>query len=341
MKEDDYITIAGKDIECIIKKMNIFELEYYPENPRINRFISECPTPATQEIIEEKLWDEDSVKDLYQDIKKNQGLIEEIIVKGKQVIEGNSRLCAYRHLYKKATTDEEKKLWNEIRAKILPETISDEELFVLLGTLHIKLKTQWKPFEKAGYVYRMVEKLNRNVDELAGMLNTSEADVQSDIDSYSTMQSNGVKDIAKYSYFKEFYKDSRLKEKERKDSTFLAKFVQWVVDDRIPRAEDVRDLYDILEDKKVGPKFIQGIYDFEESYDILKKRHPDLEPRGRQGNIYKHMKQMREKLQKAPVQKIKEEIEYNKNKKAIVEYFVKEVGKFADNLEIIKKYKGK
>ena len=50
---------------------------------------------------------------------------------------------------------------------------------------------------------------------------------------------------------------------------------------------------------------------------------------------------MREKLQKAPIQKIKEEIENNKNKKAIVEYFVKEVGKFADNLEIIKKYKGK
>ena len=30
MKEDDNITISGKEIKCIIKKMNIFELEYYP-----------------------------------------------------------------------------------------------------------------------------------------------------------------------------------------------------------------------------------------------------------------------------------------------------------------------
>ena len=86
---------------------------------------------------------------------------------------------------------------------------------------------------KAGYVYRMVEKLNRSVSDLASMLNTSEDDVQTDIDSYSTMQSNGVKDITKYSYFKEYFKDSRLREKERKDSTFRAKFVQWVIEDQI------------------------------------------------------------------------------------------------------------
>ncbi len=342
MKEEpEHITIAGRKIECFMKEMDIFELQFYPENPRINHILSSMPPPATQDMIEQKLWEQDSVKELYQDIKKNRGLIEEIFVKGRQVIEGNSRLCAYRHLHRKAATDEDKDLWSHIRAKILPMDVTEEEIFILLGTFHIKLKAQWKPFEKAGYVHRMVEKLDRRVDELAAMLNTDKTDIRSDINSYETMQRYDIREIDRFSYFKEFYKNSGLQKRMKEDLAFLSTFVEWVVDERIPRAEDVRQLNKILDDKKVGPNFARGILDFEEAFDEFKKRHPEhVSKRGRM-NIYKHMKQMTGKLRKIPVQKVNDEIDKDARKKSIVEYFVIEVGRFADNIGAIKKYKGR
>jgi len=340
-KDPDHIIVAGKKIFFIIKEIEMADLEYYPDNPRINHILTSIPPPVTQEIIEEKLWEQDSVKELYQDIKKNRGLIEEIFVRKDEVIEGNSRLCAYRYLYKKAKTGEEKRHWKTIRAKILPDDISEEEVFVLLGTLHIKLKAQWKPYEKAGYEHRMVEKLNRTVNQLSELLNTSEQDVQTDIDSYNTMKSNEIRDIDKFSYFKEYYKNPELQKKQKTDNTFLNTFVEWVQDDRIPRAEAVRQLPHILNDKKVGPKFRDGFYDFETAYEQVKKRHPEIGGKQGKGNLYKHMKKMENKLKNAPIQKIIKEIEIDHNKKAVVEYFVKEVGRFADNIGCIKKYKGK
>jgi len=325
--------VAGRKIPFEISEKDIFELEFYPENPRISHILSQYAPPVTQETIEEKLWEQDHVKDLFQNIKRHGGLIEEIIVKGNQVIEGNSRLCAYRHLFKNATTDEEKENWRHIRVKILPSDISEEEIFVLLGNFHIKLKTQWKPYEKAGYVYKMIKKLNKTPEELAEMLSTSVSDIRSDIASYEIMMNNKVESLDKFSYFKEFYKDPNLQKRVTKDAGFSKVFVNMVVNDKIPEARDVRKLDSILVDKKVGPKLLGGILTFEEAHDWAKDRHPELESkRGPKGNIYKFMREAEQRLRKAPIQQIKQEIEKNAQKKATVKYFVREVYEFADNV---------
>ncbi len=75
----------------------------------------------TQKDIEKEMWGVDSTKKLFRDIKRNEGLLEEIIVKDNLVIEGNTRLCAYRKLYADANRNNDSEgmgKWRKIRAKI-------------------------------------------------------------------------------------------------------------------------------------------------------------------------------------------------------------------------------
>lgn len=339
-KDSEYITIADRRIRYETKELNIFELEYYLGNPRVGSAVSQYPHPVTQNIIEDELWKLDSVKDLFRDIMKAGGLIEEIIVRENRVIEGNSRLCAYRRLYKKATTDKERERWKKIRAKVIIEEIGEEEIFILLGTYHLKGKAEWEPYEKAAYVHKMIGSLNKTVKDVHDMFPSwSENDIQSDLDSYKVMGKENI-EKRRFSYFKEYFKNSELQKIRKKDQNLDKKFVDWVRNDEIPRAELVRELPGILGDRKVGPKFEKGILDFEECLSEVQKRHPDL-IRGREASIYKHLKRMRKILQKAKIPKIREEIRKNSNKKSIVEYFIKEAGRFADNLGMIRKYRGR
>jgi len=127
-KKSNIIVVGGKSITTEIKELDIFELKYWRENPRIDSIIKQKfpKREAVDADIEKELWALESVKDLYQDIKRNKGLIDEIFVQGDVVLEGNSRLCAYRHLYNAAMTDNERERWIRIRSRIVPDDIADE-----------------------------------------------------------------------------------------------------------------------------------------------------------------------------------------------------------------------
>src|SRR5882757_6940513 len=129
---EDYLTINGRKIAFESQSIDIFSIDFYPENPRINYILSKYGDGLTQQIIEEKLWSQDSVKLLAEDIERNGGLIEEVIVYDGKVVEGNSRLCAYRKIYDKAS-DKNKPQWLRIKCKVITEAIKDSELMFLLG----------------------------------------------------------------------------------------------------------------------------------------------------------------------------------------------------------------
>ena len=92
----------------------------------------------------------DNVREnLVPSIKANGGLIEPLLVKGQLVLEGNSRLAAYRILAEGRDTK-----WQKVRVRRLPDSITEAEVFALLGEFHIVGKRDWAPFEQAGYLYR-------------------------------------------------------------------------------------------------------------------------------------------------------------------------------------------
>ena len=145
-KNKNEIVVNGQKIQTDLDEIDIFKLKYWKENPRVNALIKQNfgDKDVSDKDIEKLLWDKvDSVKDLYTDIKKHGGLIDEILIKGDTVLEGNSRLCAFRKLYEKAEqqNDEKEMLkWSYIRARILPDDISYDVIFsgnIQIGRAHV------------------------------------------------------------------------------------------------------------------------------------------------------------------------------------------------------------
>lgn len=320
------IVIGGKKIDYHPINLDILKLKYYLENPRVQHIISGIKSP-TQEQIEKELWGLNSTKDLYQDIKLNQGVIDPVIVKDNVVLEGNSRLCACRKLYENATTKEEKDKWRWILTIQLPSDVTEKQIFQLLGTYHIRGKAAWRTFEKAGYVYKMNNQFQMTTEEIAKDLGLSKAEIERMLDSYITMKNENVKDIEKFSYFIEFNKSREFKKEREINPKIVKDFANWVKEDKIPRADAVRDLPKILSDKKAKALFKDG-GKFSSCKEIAFSNNPEHE-----SSFLKLLKRVTKELSKAKILKLRNELK-DQAKLTIVKKFLTEVKSFESNLKL-------
>ena len=331
------IVVLKEKIQTKIEEIDIFKLKYWKENPRINAIIKQkyVDKDISDEDIEKELWEKDSVKDLYKEIERHGGLIDEILVKGNIVLEGNSRLCAYRHLYKKAEQkhDEEDMLkWSYIRARVIPEGTTNEIVFSILGTWHIKGKTQWDTYEKAAYLKRMNIDYGYSFKEIANSISQTEKFVKDHIEAYDLMVENDVYTLEKFSYFYELVKNKKIKELSSNDPIIIPKIIQAIKENRFKRGEEIRDLPKVLKDKKAKKEFLEEKIPFNEALETTKDRHPE-----HADSFYNNIKKVTNILQECSVKKIeeiKEEIKTDKNKKYILEKFYKEVNSFCRKLEM-------
>jgi len=326
--EKDVIIIGGKQISTKTTKLDISDLKYYPENPRINSIVAKLSRPLTQKAIENAIYDEDSVHELLTQIKNNGGLIDPILVKGDVVIEGNCRLCCYRQLYRHSN-DGEKGIWQEIPARVLPSNLTEEEIFILLGTIHVTAKTPWDPFERASYIWRMSKKLKKSWEEIAKLLGMEKGEVWRSAQVYDFMKEYKMRDIKKFSYIDEFFRSTELRKMYAADKSFGEDIVDWVNTERIPDAQSMRDLFHILNDKIIGPKFRSGRYDFQDAYDATRKRNPELS-----SGFYKKIGKMQIALEKAKTKKIRKEIKKDPRKKTKIKRFLRTVDQFKRDLKM-------
>ncbi|HOV23364.1 MAG TPA: hypothetical protein PL107_03740 [Candidatus Marinimicrobia bacterium] len=336
-KSKNEIVVIGQKIQTRIEEINIFKLNYWKENPRVNAIIKQkCrDRDISDEDIEKELWEKDSVKDLFKDIERDGGLIDEILVKGNIVLEGNSRLCAYRHLYKKSEkkNDEDGMLkWSYIRARIIPEETSNEVVFSILGTWHIKGKTQWDTYEKAAYLKRMNTEYSYSLKDIADSISQTEKFVKDHIEAYDLMVANNVYTLDKFSYFYELVKNKKIKELASKEPTIIPNTIQAIKEDRFKRGEEIRDLPKILKDKKAKKEFFDDKVDFNDALETTKDRHPE-----HADSFYNNIKKVTTILQSRSIkniEEIKEDIKTDKNKKYILEKFYREVNSFCKKVGI-------
>ena len=338
------ITVLGREITYEIKDVDISSLEYDPENPRISRIVSRIPpNKVNQNFIEMELLKLDSTKDLIVDLEANKGVVDEIYVLKNKVIEGNRRLCAYRRLYKKYEKDPiDKKRWQMIKARILQNDVTDEEISYILVTFHIKGKTPWDAYEKAAYVHRMIKKLNKAPDEIGKHLGMHKNTIEAMLRAYETMSvkylrnspenslDSGTKDeVKKFSYFDAFYRQKDLVKRVQETPAFLEEFVDWVKEDRFKKAQNVRDLPKILGNKKASKAFYENGPEeaFEEAMHILYEHKPE-----RVDRFYKKIREFRELISDAEALKIKKEIAENKNKKAELQHCYKDLKRFCKEI---------
>lgn len=257
------LLIRGREIPTLTKTLRQDTLRFFVDNPRVYSVLRKDGTAEpSQEEIQEKLLDMDHVKELIHDIKRDGGLTEPIIVRGGtlEVLEGNSRLAAYRHLVK---LDPIK--WGMIKVRLLPEGMDEKLILALLGQYHLKGKTAWPPFEKAGFLYRRHKIHEILVDQLALEVGETRQKVAHMVSVYQFMLDNDQNEKARWSYYDEYLK-SRFINKVRNEK-FDRLIVEKINSGEIGRAVDVRDkLTVICKTQKPLRRFTAGDCNFEEAY---------------------------------------------------------------------------
>jgi len=228
-------------------EMNQIELLFYPDNPRVhNAMHSSDNEDPSQEELEKKMCSLDSVKKLKVNIDAMGGLLNPIVILKNTVLEGNSRLAAYRLLAK-----ENKEKWTTIKCTKLPDDIPEELILAYLGSVHLVGQTPWTPFEKASYIYRVKEKSRRPVKAMADDmgLNANEAELYVEV--YQTMLDAEDVKPNKWSYYFELLKNKNLRkvDKEHPDLEVISTIVDKIKHGELEEAKDVRKIAEIAKSK--------------------------------------------------------------------------------------------
>ena len=145
------LTIMGEEIPVQATVLKHDQLRFYPYNPRVYSLLGADDKEPTQDEIERCLTQMEHVKQLRQSIISNGGVLDPLLVRAGDnvVLEGNSRLAAYRLLSRGNPVK-----WAKVKCDLLPQDLPDDRIFALLGEYHIIGRKDWAPFEQAGYVWR-------------------------------------------------------------------------------------------------------------------------------------------------------------------------------------------
>jgi hypothetical protein len=306
------IVVLDQKIFTTIEQVDIYFLTFWKENPRVNSVLNReyGNIDVPDDLIEEILWKENHVKELYQDIRKHGGLIDEILVKGNVVLEGNSRLCAYRKLHKKSLEQNDIEgisKWAKIRSRIIPVDTKQEIIFTILGTWHIRGKQQWDTFEKAAYLKRMNEEFGYSIEKIADMISESKPFVENNIAAHDLMVKNNVYDLSKFSYFFELEKNRKITQIFDTEPEVKPQVIKAIINNQLERAEEIRDLPKVLNDKVAKREFLDEEGQLKDALEISKVRNPEYDD-----SFYNQIKKTTRILKECPVSRIDEIKDDNK-----------------------------
>ncbi len=310
---------------------DVSDLKLDPLNQRISYKIKLKGIVATDKELDSMLWGMDSVKELYGSIYQNGGLIDDpIIRKDNIVVEGNCRTVALRQLHKKYPKDPR---FSKLYVQVLPENVTDEQITILIGELHIAGKIQWKAYEQAEYVWKMNKLYGKSYDFLANHLRWSRSKLAQKISAYHEtkeyLQRTGDSaGINRYSFFEEFMKKGELRERREQESGFMQTFGSWIHEKKILESKDVRVLPEILSIPEAYKKFIES--GIEEARKVIYSKNPSLV-----SNLYNAVDVAVNQLETISLQ----EIQALKNKPEEKVDKIKRLKAAIDNLESFLGYK--
>jgi hypothetical protein len=256
--------IRGQEVPVVTQNLEQAKLSFYAENPRVYSAICGNGQAPTQQQIEAHLLELEHVRELIGDIKLNKGLLEPLIVRAEtlEVLEGNSRLAAYRHL---AKSDPVK--WGYVKCTVLPYDIDESLIFALLGQFHIKGKKDWAPYEQAGFLYRRFKNHHVDIKDLALEIGIPSTKVQHLVETYEFMVKNDEEDINRWSYYDEYLKSRKIQRARKKYPDLDSVVIEKIRNKEIERAVDLREQLPVIcNSQKALAKFVSEVYDFSDAY---------------------------------------------------------------------------
>lgn len=265
-EQGDTLLVRGKEIPVTSQHLEQSKLRFFVDNPRVYSIVHGNGKVPGQEEIQERLLQMEHVKALVYDIDLNGGLIEPLIVRDGtfEVLEGNSRLAAYRALAKHDPVK-----WGYVKCTVLPADIDESLVFALLGQLHIKGKKDWAPYEQAGFLYRRYKYHHADLKTLALEIGISLKKVAHLTETYDFMVQNDEDDINRWSYYDEYLKSIKIRHAREQYPQLDKLIIKKIKSEEIARAVDLRaQLPVICSSPKVLGKFVGGSLDFEDAYEV-------------------------------------------------------------------------
>lgn len=266
------ITIRHQEIPVRTQELDHQKLRFFVDNPRIYSLVNAGEEKPTQDEIEARLQEMEHVRELVLDIRRNGGLIDPLIVRDGtlDVLEGNSRLAAYRQLAKNEPIK-----WGRVKCTLLPKDLPDSVVFALLGQYHVKGKKAWQPFEQAGFLYRRFKEHKLDFRALAEEIGLSKKTVKHLIETYQFMLDH-EEPPNRWSYYDEYLKSSKILRARREEPDLDAVVVTAIKTGEIKRAVDIRaELPQICHVSRALNKFVEGKATFEKARDLAQNAGSD------------------------------------------------------------------
>jgi len=279
MTEETYITILGNKISYTDDRYSINELKFHEKNPRVLSKIVHADRldaddeEQRQKLIQKKMRDESSVKNLTKTIQSQGGISDPLIVQVNTlaVLEGNSRLAALRILYKR--TNKEIYLTAPCRMVQLKEG----EIDAFLYQQHVEGKTQWSAYDKAYSAYHRVIIDQVQIDDYVQRTSASKRDINSQIEIISLMNDeDAAENTERFSHYDVIVRSSNLKQSFDSHPTLKRHLLDKIKEEPLTiTAHDLRDkVPQIAKKSKVLKKWMNGTIDFDEAVEASKISQP-------------------------------------------------------------------
>jgi len=271
--DETTIAIMGQHVPARHERIAIDQLYFLPDNPRVYAAIREMSdfddlTPdEKQAIIYERLLKESSVKNLIPEIERDGGLQDPIVVRWdtRQVIEGNSRLAAYRKL----ADDSSDESWNDIACLVVSK-LTDDQQTRLLGQAHLHGKTDWSPYAKALFCFRWVVEEKQDASTLSGLSGISSAEINKSVRVIQSMKDNGDDKQSHFSYYNVLVRSRAISQAIADRPTLHAVVLTQIKDEAFTAQEMRERLPAVIAKPRILRKYEKGDIALEDAYDRAK-----------------------------------------------------------------------
>ena len=273
MSSDETISIMGEEVPAKRDLIEIDQLEFLPDNPRVYAVIrdmddfNDLTVEEQQNRIYKQMLQEQSVKKLRPQIKRDGGLQEPIIVRWdtKRVIEGNSRLAVYRNL----SEDSEGERWTRIKCLVV-SSLTDDQQTRLLGQAHLHGRTEWSRYAKALFCFRWVEEEQKDMATLSTISGISRAEISKNVKVIQLMKENDDSKPSHFSYYNVLVR-TRSISSATEDNASLRDILLAQIKDEAFTAQEMRERMPVVIAKpKILRKYVNKSVKLDDAYDLAK-----------------------------------------------------------------------
>lgn len=263
--------IAGVPKEIELEDINIDKIDLDPENPRIGYWTdNQVKETFSQDEIAFALREHsDDIRRLRLSIEANEGAIEPIWVcrinNRFLVIDGNTRIEIYKDLSKKYP---QKEVYKKIKCRILSKGTNDRIKNFIRLIAHLRGINDWEVYERARMLYILWEMKGYTEEELQSTTKLSINQIKKWIEAYKNMTEQFLPEygeqsdaLSKFSYFVE-YENPKIKQGMQEQGLTIRDFCKWVGKGEIKRAQDVRNLRQIFDHKRVRKVLAEKGYEY-------------------------------------------------------------------------------